>query len=109
MTESQRAAEKARRRLGTSEMSRWVGIIKKKVTNLPSLGDFHVNGWGFRRGYVLYLRLSSHERQMLEVTVSDEDGCYPSRTSNEFPALAQQVASRLFLRWYVFADTRSQF
>ncbi|KAH6856032.1 hypothetical protein B0I37DRAFT_389427 [Chaetomium sp. MPI-CAGE-AT-0009] len=88
-----------RRRLATPEMTQWVKKIKKKMTSLPPMGDFQEPRADFRHGYVLRLRLSRHEREMLEVAAADEDpGSSPLPAAGQ-PGLAKQVAVLLFLRW----------
>jgi hypothetical protein len=102
MSDIHEVAEKARWRLASPEMTQWVKIIKTKIAALPSLRDFHQQG-GFPRGNVLYLRLSTHEREMLEFAACDEVGRHPRRPDAGSPALkfVEEVAGALFLRWYV--------
>lgn len=91
-----------RRRLAAPELTQWVKKIKNKMTSLPPMG-----GWqqapraDLRHGYVLRLRLSRHEREMLEVAAADEDGAFSPLPVAGQPRLAKQVAVLLFLRWYV--------
>ncbi|KAK3294281.1 uncharacterized protein B0H64DRAFT_462973 [Chaetomium fimeti] len=88
-----------RRRLATPEITRWVKKIKKEMTRSPPLGGFQEPPADFRHGYVLRLRLSRHEREMLEVAAADEDHrCSPLPALGQ-PGLAKQVAVLLFLRW----------
>ncbi|KAK4032511.1 hypothetical protein C8A01DRAFT_20420 [Parachaetomium inaequale] len=88
-----------RRRLATPELTHWVKKIKKKMTSSPPLGELNDAGPGFRPGYVLRLRLSRREREMLEVAAADEGGRDPPLPGAGPPGLAKQVAALLFLRW----------
>jgi hypothetical protein len=90
-----------RRRLAAPELTQWVKKIKNKMTSLPPMGDWQDPRADFRHGYVLRLRLSRHEREMLEVAAADEDGASSPLPVAGQPGLAKQVAVLLFLRWYV--------
>ena len=96
-----------RRRLATPELTHWVKKIKKKMTSSPPLGALNDAGPGFRPGYVLRLRLSRREREMLEVAAADEGGRDPPLPGAGPPRLAEQVAVLLFLRWYVSTYTHT--
>ncbi|EAQ87544.1 predicted protein [Chaetomium globosum CBS 148.51] len=88
-----------RRRLAAPELTQWVKKIKNKMTSLPPMGDFQDPRADFRHGFVLRLRLSRREREMLEVAAADEDGPPSPLPAAGQPGLAKQVAVLLFLRW----------
>ena len=90
-----------RRRLAAPELTQWVKKIKSKMTSLPPMGDFQDPRADFHHGFVLRLRLSRREREMLEVAAADEDGPSSPLPAAGQPGLAKQVAVLLFLRWYV--------
>ncbi len=90
---------KARLRLSTPELSKWIEKIKVKILSEDPLFDQDDSVVG--TGRVLYLRLTSAEREMLRAAASGADGHSPPRDTGWHTEDIRKVATLLFLRWYV--------
>lgn len=89
--DSNEVASKARSRLATPELSKWIEKIKIYMLDNP----------GFEPEATLHLRLTGAEREMLRAAAADGDGHSPPLDTGWPKDEIREVGILLFFRWYV--------
>lgn len=89
--DSNEVASKARSRLATPELSKWIEKIKIYMLDNP----------GFEPEATLHLRLTGAEREMLRAAAADGDGHSPPLDTGWPKDEVREVGILLFFRWYV--------